>query len=483
MLRRALIVFALTAAHAGPAAAEKISAEDVQKIAAEAYVYGLPQVIFYGQRWIVTQDDRADNAAYAGINRFSHTRKKMGPDVPDPALSATTLEGAAVLDLRKEPMVLEIPEIVGRYFNAQCMDQYGHHYFQVGNQFNGTKARAYLLLPVGYAGKVPRDFATTDVIPSPSNTGYCRVRLAVMTGTDEEMARISGLQDQITLTPLNKWLVNNHKGVPQKKAKAIRGAYEPYARLTEIARQQVKKQTAADFFTILNLVLNDPSMTVREDSIAEAKMIKRLARIGIGSGQDFEWSQLDPARQQALNAGFQAGVAAVQRALTDNVVNMNGWKAVRNSGKVKTPWLARAMMTHAAWGEPDRNVPRTSAVLTIDADNVPLDGKNAYTLTVKLDNLPPVTEFWSISIQNQDGSFVRNDLDRYAINSFMLTQKQLHIENGRLVIYLQRQKPADPNQLKNWLPAPNGPFRLRATFYGPKWALVDGSYKMPRPVK
>lgn len=79
MLRRALIVFALTAAHAGPAAAEKISAEDVQKIAAEAYVYGLPQVIFYGQRWIVTQDDRADNAAYAGINRFSHTRKKWGP--------------------------------------------------------------------------------------------------------------------------------------------------------------------------------------------------------------------------------------------------------------------------------------------------------------------------------------------------------------------------------------------------------------------
>jgi len=97
--------------------------------------------------------------------------------------------------------------------------------------------------------------------------------------------------------------------------------------------------------------------------------------------------------------------------------------------------------------------------------------------------LPPVTEFWSISIQNQDGSFVRNDLDRYAINSFMLTQKQLHIENGRLVIYLQRQKPTDPNQLKNWLPAPTGPFRLRATFCGPKWALVDGSYKMPRPVK
>ncbi len=54
---------------------------------------------------------------------------------------------------------------------------------------------------------------------------------------------------------------------------------------------------------------------------------------------------------------------------------------------------------------------------------------------------------------------------------------------GKLVIYLQKDKPGDPNQLKNWLPTPEAGFRFAARFYGPKMGIIDGSYKMPRPVK
>lgn len=37
----------------------------------------------------------------------------------------------------------------------------------------------------------------------------------------------------------------------------------------------------------------------------------------------------------------------------------------------------------------------------------------------------------------------------------------------KLVIYIQNDKPTDPKQLKNWLPAPDGDFRFAARFYGP----------------
>lgn len=84
-----------------------------------------------------------------------------------------------------------------------------------------------------------------------------------------------------------------------------------------------------------------------------------------------------------------------------------------------------------------------------------------------LDNLPPVTVFWSIPIYNAEGYFVANEIDRYTINSFMLEAGELSVKDNRLVVYIQKEKPSDPEQAKNWLPAPPEGFRFAARFYGP----------------
>ena len=77
----------------------------------------------------------------------------------------------------------------------------------------------------------------------------------------------------------------------------------------------------------------------------------------------------------------------------------------------------------------------------------------------------------SIPLYNKDGYFVHNPIDRFAFNSFMIEPKQLYIADAKLVIYLQEDKPRDPNQLKNWLPVPAGSFRFAARFYGPRMSL------------
>ena len=335
----------------------------VEQVAEEAYVYGLQQVIFYGQRWIYTQNDAADNLSYTGTNRLFNIRKPLTPDSGFPVVTpnATTLYGTGFLDLSAGPLVIEMPAIDDRYFSLQIMSQYGIFYVMKGNQFNGRDARSYLLLPAGYDGETPGEFVTTDVIPAPSNTAYIFVRIAVMEGSDAEIVKVNAWQDQITITPVKDWVANGNKGVPQSKQSIVAGTYPLYPPLAKIASGQVDKQTAEDYFTLLNMVLNDPTMTVMSDSVKEINMLQQLAKLGIGKGQDFGWSKLDAATQKGLEAGFKTAFQNQRKTLKSSLINMNGWMEVHNSGGFETKWQDRAIMADAGWAGPDRTGPQCVA--------------------------------------------------------------------------------------------------------------------------
>jgi len=458
------------------------TSNEIKETAEEAYLYGLQQVIYYGQRWTSTQNNAKDNTVYTGLNRFSFVREKITPDFPIVTPNATTLYGSAYIDLRKEPVVLEMPEISDRYYSAQVMDQYGIFHTMVGSPFNGTKAQKYIFVPPGYKGTIPADFTTTNVIQWPSKTAYVFIRIALKEGTEAEVKKINNWQDQTTVTLVSNWLENGKKGVSQKSKPILPGDFLVYSKMKDIAKGQVDKQSAEDYFTILNMVLNDPSMVGMTDSIKEAQMLTKLEKIGIGKGKDFNWNNLPVETQEALDAGHKASFSNVRKALMGNLINLNGWMEVRNSGGFETQWLDRAIMADAGWAGPDRNVSHTGAFLFTDNDGNKLNGKNNYTLTFDMNDLPPVDEFWSVPIYNQDGYFVRNAIDRYTINSFMVEQGVFHIENNKLVIYVQNEKPTDPKKFKNWLPSPSGIFRFTARFYHPKMNIIDGSYMMPKPV-
>lgn len=476
VLMATVVIFITSTANA------KVTAAQAQQIAESAYTYGLQQVIFFGQRYTYTQNSDKGNQSYVGVNRFFNVREKITPDFPVVTPNATTLYGTAFLDMQDEPVIIEMPAINDRYFSLQIMDQYGIFYLMAGNQFNGTDARSYIIVPDDYKGKIPAQFATTEVIHAPSKISYALTRIAVLTGSNKDISQINAYQDQISITPLSKWVSNGNKGAPQSKADIVAGEYKQYTRMPKIAKGQVDQQTAGDFFSILNRVLNDPSMTLMTDSQKENDMLAQLATLNIGPGKDFNWSDLDKDMQTAMTQGFKAGYDKVKKTFETSLLNMNGWMVVQNVGGFETDYLSRAVMADAGWAGPDKNVSHGAAFLFVDSEGKPLDGKHKYTMTFDVNNLPPVTQFWSLPIYNKDGYFVSNAIDRYTINSFMIDQKELQVADGKLVIYLQKDKPSDPNQLKNWLPAPADSFRFAARFYGPKMSLVDGSYPMPTPV-
>jgi hypothetical protein len=57
-------------------ASAKVTPDQAQQIAETAYLYGLQQNIYFGQRYTYTQNDSKDNKSYAGVNRFFDVRKK-----------------------------------------------------------------------------------------------------------------------------------------------------------------------------------------------------------------------------------------------------------------------------------------------------------------------------------------------------------------------------------------------------------------------
>ena len=456
---------------------------DLEAIAERAYLYGLQQAIYYGQRWTYTQNDTKENIVYSGLNQFAWVRKQITPDYPVVTPNATTLYGAGFMDLREGPVVVEVPEITDRYFSFQVQDQYGIFRLIVGSPFNGTQARKYILVPPDFTGNIPADFPTTDIIKWPFKTAFGLARMALMTSTDAEIKKINGYQDQLTMTPLADWLANGHKGIPQADRQIVKGDFPIPDGLPEYQFGQVDKQTPEQYYTLLNVILNDPTMPLIEDSKMEAEMVDQLKVFNIGKGLSFEWNKLSPEQQTALKNGFKAGFDNVRKTLKTNMINMNGWGVVRNDGGFETKWMDRAIIADAAWGAPDKNISHGGAFLFADADGKPFSGKNKYTLTFDMNDLPPVTQFWSIPIYDANGYFVANEINRYTVNSFMLAAGDIVPKDGKLVIYIQHEKPSDPEQAKNWLPAPAEGFRFTSRFYGPYAPLTNGTYNMPKVFK
>ena len=96
------------------------------------------------------------------------------------------------------------------------------------------------------------------------------------------------------------------------------------------------------------------------------------------------------------------------------------------------------------------------------------DGKTPYTLTVKD---VPVDGFWSISLYNGKGYFVKNDYDAYSINN--VTGEKA--EDGSITIHFG----GDPKQ-PNYLPLMDG-WNYLVRLYQPRKAILDGKWKFPSP--
>ncbi len=122
-----------------------------------------------------------------------------------------TLLTVGWLDLRKEPLVLHVPdmnrpdssgrELSARYYSVQFTDPSKNTNFAyVGTRTTGTQAGDYLITGPGWKGQAPGGMKR---ISSPNNAVLLLVRVLVQ--SDSDLPTAYDLSKQIHLTPLSRW--------------------------------------------------------------------------------------------------------------------------------------------------------------------------------------------------------------------------------------------------------------------------------------
>ncbi|MDP3458304.1 MAG: DUF1214 domain-containing protein, partial [Hyphomonas sp.] len=111
-----------------------------------------------------------------------------------------------------------------------------------------------------------------------------------------------------------------------------------------------------------------------------------------------------------------------------------------------------------------------------DAEGRTLSGASKYTLRIPAN--VPVDGFWSLTLYESDGDgrwfLYDNELDRYAINS--TTPDLVKEQDGSVLLQLSHHRLSG---LANWLPAPEGEFRLVFRAYKPRRDFLDGTFVLP----
>ena len=186
---------------AAKAAASAAKEAEALALATEAYVYGYPLVTMDMTRRIMT-NVAAPEGTRAPMGQFVRMREYPNATFRDvTAPNADTLYTTAWLDVSKEPWILSIPDMKGRYFLFPMLDGWTNVFQVPGKRTTGTKAQKYAITGPGWTGTLP---AGVTEYKSPTGMVWLLGRI-YCTGTPEDYKAVHALQDQISLVPLSAY--------------------------------------------------------------------------------------------------------------------------------------------------------------------------------------------------------------------------------------------------------------------------------------
>jgi hypothetical protein len=429
-----------------------LTGEEAQRIAQEAYIYFYPLVLMDVSRKHFTNIEADKMFARGPMNTFSHART-FPPATFRGATHANfdTLYSVGWLDLTKEPVIISVPDTQGRYYLLQLLDMWTDSFAAVGKRTTGTGAGDFVVVGPSWQGDLPRGIQQINA-PTPFVWVIGRTR----TDGPQDYDAVHKVQDGYRMALLSHW---------NKEPQAITVTVDPSVDMHTPPVEQVETMTPDAYFAYAAalLKLNGPHLT-------DQPQLARMKRLGIEAGQSFDAANVAPAIRQTL----QTAPAAARRALIAEWPkvgrNANGWVMNTDSGVYGANYLKRGAV---AMFEIGMNLPEDA--IYPDTGTSPLDGRNRYVIHFAPGALPPVNEFWSLTIYDLQGFTVPNPANRYTLGDRSNLKPNA---DGSLDIYLQSEKPGADKE-SNWLPTPAQPFSLHARLYSPRRAAIDGTWAMP----
>jgi hypothetical protein len=422
----------------------------------QAVIYGYPAVKALNMRYGMVE--RPVGIINTPINQLFHNRRAADASDTNNSSSATDfLYTVGWYDVRREPVVVSVPDSGDRYYSVQFMEFYSDIFAYIGTRATGGKAGSYMLAGVDWKGETPAGI--TGVIRAPTPTGAVLIRVGFRDDRSK-LSPVHKMQDASDLRPLSKWLSRDMSPATD------RNVVDPAAQGSHLA-----------FYVSLNR-----AMTENPPPAKDRALTSLLRSVGLGPGQGKDLSKLDPGTRRGLERALKDGMALLsQVAIAGGDVKMVNYWAYNPSSWGRTgasdDFLIRGA-TQSFSGFLEHHIEEVVKLRAHhDGNGANLDGSSGrYTLHFAPDQIPEAKAFWSVTVYNAEYNLFANPLGRHSYGS---VDKDLRYDrDGGVTFYLQADAPVGQAKV-NWLPVPKAPFNLFLRAYLPGESLIRQTYLAP----
>jgi hypothetical protein len=435
-----------------------LSNYEATHIAVDAYIYALPMVLMEYRRRVFTNVAASDGQGARGpMNQFTHQR--AFPDASEREVMGSnhdTLYSTAWFDVRDEPLVISLPDAVGRYYHLSILDAWTDIFASLGTRTTGSEARAFVLVGPKWSGIVPDGL---ELIHAPTSFGWI---VGQTRATVETYSEVNQFQDALEAVPLDRW---------HRSYWPMLGHVDRDVNMKRSPSAQVRALKAADFWKLVGrLWVTNPPHT------NDYPILHRMERLGLRARRSIDVATMSTQVRNALTGAIPIAYERLDEAYGRMGFRCNGWRT-RDfpAGTWGNSYLRRAAaaIRGIAASAPEDVM---HVVGETDREGRPLDSAAQYVLHFDRDQLPPANAFWSLTMYDAEMCYAWNVIERYALGD----RDALSFNaDGSLDLYLQHTSPGDEKE-SNWLPTPpRGAFMPVLRLYWPKEQTLEGRWSPP----
>lgn len=419
---------------------------DATKLITDAYVYGYP---IMGMYELLYQQVLGPNKS-TKMNEFLHIAVVSTPKTSFvPAPNNDTTYSRAWLNLREEPIIIETPDSNDRYYSIQLTDLFTDITDNLGKRLYGTKKHSFAIVGPTWNGKLPE-----GVIPVYCKTTIALAFLRILIKGENDLETVKDLQKNFVIKPLSEYITGKTSnmdftlGLPEY---CVGNYYE--------------------YFETMNKVLALTPMIQQDE-----ELLKKIKAVGIGANGKLEILRGIP--EKILKDACNGAKELIDQNGLHFGEEVNHWRIARkNIGIFGNDYMQRAVVWYKG---ALANVPEESLYPSTfkDSHGNFLTGTNKYVIHFDKEQLPPVSQFWSLTMYRfSDAFLIENKINRYSIGD--RTKDLAYDSQGGLTIYIQHLEPEEEKEKANWLPSPDEPFYMTLRLYGPSDDAISGKWSPP----
>jgi hypothetical protein len=472
MTRSVLALAAVIALAAGPVTAQdaatgpakpelRLPPEQAQaledwaySLALQAATWGSPAVIMYALR----DHDATGPKSKAAPNSLWRMANTSTPELAEksgyvlPNLSV--IYGFGFLDLRREPVIMTLPDSNGLYYMVETVDMWTNAFAYPAGVEAGYKGGKFAYVAPSWQGQLPPDVKRIDC-PTPWILIQPRVHLPNKDGLATAQKVLAG----ITTQGLSEYL-----GKPALPALKYDYAVPDFVN-PKLPVSSMDFRDPLQFWEILSAVINENPPP--QDEISA--VLPMFEPLGIELGKPWDRSKVNPIVLRAMARAVDALPEILAQLPVGRLTN--GWYIPPPTmGTYGKNYIIRAIVARNGL---TANTPEEAVyfLTRMDSQHKTITGAKKYTMTFK--QTPPFTEpaFWALRMYDATNYYpVPNPINRYVLGSDTPDLKKN--PDGSVTIYLQRESPGKDKEA-NWLSTPTGPFLLILGTYAPGQAILD----------